>query len=95
MTDDVERRSYTYEDAARVCEVSPETIRARARRGALSPAFATGDPESSKWLISRRRARQGRHHKMGGHSAPGTSSEVILGGGCAGKRIFNCRSRSA
>jgi hypothetical protein len=35
MTDDIERRSYTYEDAARVCEVSPETIRARARRGVL------------------------------------------------------------
>jgi hypothetical protein len=35
MTDEIERRPYTYEDAARVCEVSPETIRARARRGVL------------------------------------------------------------
>ena len=35
MNDDTERRPYTYEDAARVCEVSPETIRARARRGRL------------------------------------------------------------
>ena len=35
MPDDVDRRPYTYEDAARICEVSPETIRARARRGRL------------------------------------------------------------
>lgn len=33
--DDADRRPYTYEDAARVCEVSPETIRARSRRGRL------------------------------------------------------------
>ena len=64
-------------------------------RDHVNPAFATGGPESFKGLILQRSAGQGRHHKEAGHTAPGTSPEVILGGGCAGKRIFSCRSRSA
>jgi hypothetical protein len=51
------------------------------RQTGISPAFATGDPESSKGLILRRCAGQGRHHKTAGHTGLGTSPEVILGGG--------------
>ena len=76
-------------------EAAAETGAAPEISSAASPTFATGRTKSLKPLIFCGRWWLGRHHSAGGHSYFATSAAVILGGGWAGKLIFNRWSRMA
>jgi ureidoacrylate peracid hydrolase len=61
----------------------------------INPTFATGRSKSPKPLIFCGGRWLGRHHSAGCHSDLATSAAVTLGGGWAGKLIFNRWSRMA
>ena len=61
----------------------------------ILPTFATGRSKSPKPLIFCGGRWLGRHHSAGCHSDLATSAAVTLGGGWAGKLIFNRWSRMA
>ena len=73
----------------------PQTMTDHARLLAITPTFATGRTKSLKPLIFCGRWWLGRHHSAGCQSYFVTSVAVTLGGGCAGKLMFNRWSRMA
>ena len=62
---------------------------ASAGNAMANPSFATRAEESPRQAVYCGSVLQGRHHKGRGHCDIGVPSDMILGGGWAGRPIFN------